>query len=165
MPVTALLGPRQSGKTWIARTLQVPPENYFDLEDDVSLIRLEGGAQTVLDRLSGIVIIDEVQRRPHLFTTLRVLADRPQQQSRFLLLGSASPSLLSEASESLAGRVTFIEMGGFHLAELPQNELDLAWEHLWVAGGFPAFLLHARCSALTSLEDGLHSSAGGTRFA
>ena len=137
MPVTALLGPRQSGKTWIARTLQVPPENYFDLEDDVSLIRLEGGAQSVLDRLTGIVIIDEIQRRPHLFTSLRVLADRPQQQARFLLLGSASPALLTEASESLAGRVTFIEMGGFHLGELPTDELELAWEHLWVAGGYP----------------------------
>ena len=136
-PITALLGPRQSGKTWIARTLQVPPENYFDLEDDVSLIRLEGGAQTVLDRLTGTIIIDEVQRRPNLFTTLRVLADRTQSQARFLILGSASPALLTEASESLAGRVTFLEMGGFHLGELPKDDLDLAWEHLWVVGGFP----------------------------
>ncbi len=77
-PVTALLGPRQSGKTWIARTFQVPQENYFDLEDDVSLVRLEAGAQMTLGRLNGTVVIDEIQRRPHLFMTLRVLADRPE---------------------------------------------------------------------------------------
>lgn len=136
-PVTALLGPRQSGKTWIARTLQVPSENYFDLEDDVSLSRLEHGAQSVLDRLSGIVIIDEIQRRPHLFPTLRVLADRPEQQTRFLILGSASPALLTDASESLAGRVTFLDMGGFHLGELPKDRLKEAWERLWVVGGYP----------------------------
>src|SRR5690606_4736569 len=67
-PVTAVLGPRQAGKTWIAKFLNVPAENYFDLEDDVSLLRLEGGAQSVLDRLTGLVVIDEIQRRPHLFS-------------------------------------------------------------------------------------------------
>lgn len=136
-PVTALLGPRQSGKTWIARTLRVPQENYFDLEDDVSLVRLEGGAQSVLDRLTGVVVIDEIQRRPHLFMSLRVLADRPEQKARFLILGSASPSLLKGSSESLAGRITFIDMAGFHIGELPEDEIDLGWERLWTVGGFP----------------------------
>lgn len=137
-PITALLGPRQSGKTWIARTLQVPAENHFDLEDDVSLIRLEAGAQAVLDRLGGIVIIDEIQRRPTLFQSLRVLADRPENKARFLILGSASPGLLREASESLAGRVNFIEMAGFHLGELPESVHEDTLERLWVQGGFPA---------------------------
>jgi predicted AAA+ superfamily ATPase len=140
-PVTALLGPRQSGKTWIARTFQVPQENYFDLEDDVSLVRLEAGAQMTLGRLKGTVVIDEIQRRPHLFMTLRVLADRPEQTTKFLILGSASPSLLKESSESLAGRVTFIDMAGFHIGELPQDEIGQDWERLWTVGGFPkAFL-------------------------
>lgn len=142
-PVTALLGPRQSGKTWLARRLQVPAENYFDLEDDASLVRLEGGLQSVLDRLRGTVVIDEVQRRPHLFTALRVLADRPEQPARFLILGSVSPALLKEASDSLAGRVTFIDMGGFHLGELSAEELELGWERLWLLGGFPRSFLPA----------------------
>lgn len=136
-PVTALLGPRQSGKTWLARTLRVPPENYFDLEDDVSLVRLESGPQSVLDRLTGTVIIDEIQRRPELFTSLRVLADRPEQRARFLILGSASPALLGSASESLAGRISYIDIGGFHLGELPAEELILGSERLWVRGGYP----------------------------
>jgi predicted AAA+ superfamily ATPase len=140
-PVTALLGPRQSGKTWLARTLRVPPENYFDLEDDVSLVRLESGPQSVLDRLSGVVVIDEIQRRPQLFTALRVLADRPEQRAKFLILGSASPALLKEASESLAGRVNYIDMAGFHLGELDPGDMEFAWQRLWTAGGFPrAFL-------------------------
>jgi predicted AAA+ superfamily ATPase len=121
----------------------VPPENYFDLEDDISLVRLEGGAQSVLDRLTGTVIIDEIQRRPQLFTSLRVLADRTEQQSRFLILGSASPALLKESSESLAGRINFIDMGGFHLGELPSDELELGWERLWTLGGFPRAFLPA----------------------
>ncbi len=136
-PVTAVLGPRQAGKTWIARTFRVPPENYFDLEDDISLVRLEAGAQSVLDRLTGVVVIDEIQRRPHLFMALRVLADRPEQKAKFLILGSASPSLLKESSESLAGRITFVDMAGFPIGELPQDEIDLGWERLWTVGGFP----------------------------
>jgi predicted AAA+ superfamily ATPase len=140
-PVTALLGPRQSGKTWLARTLRVPPENYFDLEDDVSLMRLESGPQSVLDRLTGTVVIDEIQRRPHLFTALRVLADRPEPRARFLILGSASPALLKEASESLAGRISFIDMAGFHLDELPPEELEPGLERLWWAGGYPRSFL------------------------
>jgi len=140
-PVTAVLGPRQSGKTWIAKFLNVPAENYFDLEDDISLLRLEGGPQSVLDRLTGIVVIDEIQRRPHLFSSLRVLADRPEQKARFLILGSASPHLLRGASESLAGRISFIDIGGFHLGELPQDEIHEAWKRLWVYGGYPRSFL------------------------
>lgn len=140
-PVTAVLGPRQSGKTWLARFLNVPAENYFDLEDDISLLRLEGGAQSVLDRLTGLIVIDEIQRRPHLFSALRVLADRPEQKARFLILGSASPHLLRGASESLAGRISFVDMGGFHLGELPQDEIQEAWKRLWVYGGYPRSFL------------------------
>lgn len=140
-PVTAMLGPRQSGKTSIARFLNVPPENYFDLEDDVSLLRLEAGPQSVLDRLSGLVVIDEIQRRPELFNALRVLADRPEQKAQFLILGSASPHLMRGASESLAGRVSFIDMGGFHLGELPEQDGIADWKRLWIQGGYPrAFL-------------------------
>ncbi len=140
-PITAVLGPRQAGKTWIARSLQVPAENYFDLEEDISLLRLESGAQSVLDRLTGLVVIDEIQRRPHLFSSLRVLADRPEQKARFLILGSASPHLLHGASESLAGRISLIDMGGFHLGELPHDEILEVWKRLWVYGGYPRSFL------------------------
>ncbi len=143
-PITALLGPRQSGKTWLARTLRVPPENYFDLEDDVSLLRLESGPQSVLDRLSGTVVIDEIQRRPQLFTALRVLADRAELRARFLILGSASPAVIKEASESLAGRISFIDMGGFHMGELPPEKLASDLDRLWLLGGYPRSYLQPK---------------------
>ena len=91
--VTALLGPRQCGKTTLARSLAVPTEAYFDLEDPVDLARLDAPRQA-LGRLEGLVVIDEVQRRPDLFPLLRVLADRPGTPARFLVLGSASPDLV-----------------------------------------------------------------------
>ncbi len=136
-PVTALLGPRQAGKTFLAKSLQVSSQNYFDLEDDISLVRLESGAQSALGSLHGLVIIDEIQRRSELFSALRVLADRRDAPARFLILGSASPALLKDASESLAGRIRFIDMGGLHVGELPPDELELAWSRLWLVGGFP----------------------------
>ena len=146
-PVVALLGPRQSGKTSLARALGVSPENYFDLEDDVSLARLESGPQSVLDRLRGTVVIDEIQRRPQLFTALRVLADRPGGLARFLILGSASPALIKNASESLAGRIHFIDMGGFHFLELAPVDIEMGWERLWVMGGFPRSFLNGSSQA------------------
>jgi uncharacterized protein len=135
--IVALIGPRQSGKTTLAQMF-VPPDsvNYFDLEDPVSLIRLEE-PMTALRDLAGLVVIDEIQRRPDLFPLLRVLADRRPLQARFLILGSASPDLVREASESLAGRLETIYVSGFSLAELGQEELN---RH-WLRGGFPLSFL------------------------
>jgi predicted AAA+ superfamily ATPase len=89
---------------------------YFDLEDPVSLARLDE-PKTALESLTGLVVVDEVQRRPELFPVLRVLADRQPLPARFLLLGSASPELLRQSSESLAGRMEVVELQGFSLAE------------------------------------------------
>jgi predicted AAA+ superfamily ATPase len=135
--VVALLGPRQSGKTTLARLI-VPADsaNYFDLENPTSLARLTEPA-TALAALRGVVVIDEVQRRPDLFPVLRVLADRVPLPARFLVLGSASPALLRQSSESLAGRLETITLSGFSLAEVGAKAL----ERHWLRGGFPlAFL-------------------------
>lgn len=131
--VVALVGPRQSGKTTLAHTL-VPADspNYFDLEDPVSLARLDA-PMTALAPLRGLVVIDEVQRRPDLFPVLRVLADRRPARARFLILGSASPALLRQSSESLAGRLEVVELGGLTL----QDVGAVALGRLWLRGGFP----------------------------
>lgn len=131
--VAVLVGPRQCGKTTLARTF-VPPDslNYFDLEDPVSLARLEQ-PMTALRDLQGLVVIDEVQRRPDLFPVLRVLVDREPLPARFLILGSASPELLRQSSETLAGRLELVTMGGFSLAEIGA---DAQAQH-WLRGGFP----------------------------
>ena len=136
-PVVAVVGPRQCGKTTLARQL-VPAgsANYFDLEDPVSLARLEQ-ALTALRNLSGTVVIDEVQHRPDLFPLLRVLADRDDNPARFLVLGSAGPDLLRQSAESLAGRIEYIELSGFQVAEVGAAEM----ERLWVRGGFPRSFL------------------------
>lgn len=138
-PVVAVLGPRQCGKTTLARQL-VPAAsaNYFDLEDPISLARLDQPL-TALGELHGTVVIDEVQRRPELFPLLRVFPDRADQPARFLILGSASPALLRQSSESLAGRLEIVEMEGFSLAEVG---LELA-PTLWLRGGFPRSFLAA----------------------
>lgn len=135
--VVALLGPRQCGKTTLARTF-VPADslNYFDLEDPTSLVRLEE-PMTALRNLEGLVVIDEIQRQPELFPVLRVLADREPLPARFLILGSASPSLLRQSSESLAGRLETVTMGGFSLGELGG---DAQAQH-WLRGGFPLSFL------------------------
>ncbi len=131
--VVALVGPRQCGKTTVAREfVPVNSANYFDLEDPVSLARLEE-PKTALEGLLGIVVIDEVQRRPELFPILRVLADRQPRPAQFLILGSASPELLSQSSESLAGRIEVLEMGGFSISEVGSNQL----KQLWLRGGYP----------------------------
>ena len=138
-PVVAVLGPRQCGKTTLARQL-IPPDHpqYFDLEDPVIGQMMEN-PMTVLQTLRGLVIIDEAQRQPGLFPVLRVLADREGQPAIFLILGSASPELSRQASESLAGRVEIIEMRGFDLGELPADTQD----KLWLRGGFPRSFLAA----------------------
>lgn len=135
----ALIGPRQCGKTTLARQF-VPPDslNYFDLEDPLSLARLEQ-PMTALQRLTGLVVIDEIQRRPGLFPILRVLCDRTPPPARFLVLGSASPDLLRQSSETLAGRLEIIRMAGFSLAEVgAENQM----RH-WLRGGFPLSYLAA----------------------
>ena len=136
-PVTMLTGPRQSGKTTLARELlREDSPNYFDLEDPADLARLEE-PRTALEPLNGLVVIDEIQRRPGLFPVLRVLADRRTRPARFLILGSASGELLRQSSETLAGRIERIEIGGFTLAELGPDAIEM----LWRRGGFPrAFL-------------------------
>jgi uncharacterized protein len=136
-PAVALLGPRQSGKTTLARMLLLPDSsNYFDLEAPASLRQLDN-PETALAGLRGLVVIDEVQRRPELFPLLRVLIDRPRSRCRFLLLGSASPALLRQSSESLAGRVEIIEIGGFTGTDVNAAQVD----RLWIRGGFPRSFL------------------------
>jgi len=135
--VVALIGPRQCGKTTLAREF-VPIEsiNYFDLENPVSLAILDQ-PMTALEKLSGLVVIDEIQRRPDLFSVLRVLADRETLPARFLILGSASPELLRQSSDSLAGRITYLSMSGFSLEEVGIQEQN----QLWRRGGFPRSFL------------------------
>src|SRR5436190_24334704 len=131
--VVALLGPRQSGKTTLARHF-VPAEslNYFDLEDLAGLARLSEPV-TALRPLKRLVVIDEIQRRPDLFALLRVLADGKPLPARFLILGSASPDLLKQSSESLAGRLETIPLEGLRLADLGAQ----AQARHWLRGGFP----------------------------
>jgi len=138
-PVVALLGPRQCGKTTLARKL-MPAEHpqYFDLEDPV-VAHLMENPMTALQGLRGRVVIDEAQRQPGLFPVLRVLADRAEQPATFLILGSASPELSRQTAESLAGRVEIIDMRGFDLNELPAGSQDT----LWRRGGFPRSYLAA----------------------
>jgi predicted AAA+ superfamily ATPase len=136
-PVTALLGPRQCGKTTLARFIaEQEPSTVFDLENPVDIQRLSAPMQALRD-LSDLVIIDEVQRKPELFELLRVLVDRSRQNARFLLLGSASPHLVKGVSESLAGRIGFVDLAGFQLWEVGVQHRD----RLWIRGGLPkAFL-------------------------
>ncbi len=153
-PVTALYGPRQCGKTTLARTIahtgaHTARAEYFDLEDPVSLRRL-ADPMTALRPLRGLIVIDEVQRQPELFPILRVLADRQPLPARFLLLGSASPELLRQGSETLAGRIAFVEMGGFRLSEVEASAL----RRLWWRGGLPrSFLAPSDAAGRAWLEN------------
>jgi len=135
--VVALIGPRQCGKTTLAQQLlDADSPNYFDLEDPSSLPRLDEPL-TALRDLKGLVVIDEVQRKPDLFTVLRVLADRKPLPARFLILGSASPDLLRQSSESLAGRIETVVMSGFSIDEVGGS---FQARH-WLRGGFPLSFL------------------------
>jgi|TARA_Y100000310_G_scaffold345371_1_gene464217 hypothetical protein len=133
-PAVALLGPRQCGKTTLARMLTERESefSFFDLEKAVDRRKL-GSPEQALSALTGLVVIDEIQRQPDLFETLRVLLDRPASTARFLLLGSASPALIKGVSESLAGRVGLVDLGGFDLNEVTAD----SWKTLWQRGGFP----------------------------
>ncbi len=144
-PAVALLGPRQCGKTTLARQLAGSSKStYFDLENPVDLARLSE-PMTALESLRGLIVIDEVQRHPDLFPILRVLSDRKPIRARFLILGSASPELLRQSSESLAGRMAIVEMAGFTLEELNRPDLN----RLWLRGGFPRSFL-ARTEAVST---------------
>jgi uncharacterized protein len=131
--IVALVGPRQSGKTTLARAfVAAASPNYFDLEDPASLASLSA-PDTVLRPLRGLVVIDEIQRRPDLFPLLRVLADRRPLRARFLILGSASPDLIHRSAETLAGRVETVHLEGVRLADVGTQRRD---RH-WLRGGFP----------------------------
>ncbi len=141
-PVVALLGARQVGKTTLARELarlRKSPTHFFDLESTADLSRLSDPL-LALSSLRGLVVLDEVQRRPDLFPTLRVLSDRPRRPARFLVLGSASPELLRQSSETLAGRIVYYQLPPFSLSEIGESKADL----LWLRGGFPrSFTAHS----------------------
>ena len=142
-PVVSVLGPRQVGKTTLAQEIAgEQPSHFFDLEDVDALARL-AEPKAALERLEGLVVLDEVQRKPELFALLRVLADRKPVKARFLLTGSASPSLVRGVSESLAGRVALVDVAGFNLEEVGEGE----WRKLWWRGGFPLAFLAATDAA------------------
>ncbi|MFO8072358.1 MAG: ATP-binding protein [Polyangia bacterium] len=131
--VVALLGPRQCGKTTLAGELAESREcETYDLENprDAALL---SNPLLALEKLGGTIVLDEIQREPELFEIIRVLVDRPDNRARFLLLGSASPALVADASESLAGRVSFVDLSGFDLCEAGGER----FERLWLRGGFP----------------------------
>jgi len=147
-PVVAILGARQVGKTTLAREVAARfdgPVERLDLEDPEDLARLSE-PKLALEPLEGLVVLDEVQRRPELFPVLRVLVDRPHRSTRFLVLGSAGPDLLRQTSETLAGRIAYHELGGFALDEVGLEAAD----ELWLRGGFPRSFLAA--SPAASLE-------------
>ncbi len=136
-PVALLTGPRQAGKSTLARTVVDPaPSHIFDLEDPEDAARLAQPG-LALRPLEGTVVIDEAQRQPDLFPVLRVLVDEDRRPGRFLVLGSASPDLVGLGAESLAGRVALLELSGFGLRDVGTEALD----RLWLRGGLPPSFL------------------------
>ncbi len=145
-PIVAILGPRQCGKTTLSRMIE--SDHYFDLENPRDLARLDE-PQTALEKLQGLVVIDEIQLRPDLFPLLRCLVDQPSG-ARFLILGSASEELIRQGSESLAGRIGFLYLHGFDLTEIRSADIDDAW----FRGGFPrAFLAESEEMASNWLDN------------
>lgn len=138
-PCVAILGPRQCGKTTLAhqfsKTLNKSKVHFFDLESPQDLARLEN-PYLALDELKGTIIIDEIQRKPDLFPILRVLIDK-NKPTKYLILGSASRDLISQSSETLAGRISYIELSGFTINEIIKKDL----QKLWIRGGFPRSFL------------------------
>ena len=128
-PVTAILGPRQCGKTTLARQLAV--DHFFDLENPRDLARLEN-PQLALEDLQGLIVIDEIQRSPELFPLLRYLTDTRSEQ-RYLILGSASRDLIKQSSETLAGRIAYYHLSGFRVDDVGGDHT----RQLWLRGGFP----------------------------
>ncbi len=138
-PAVAILGPRQVGKTTLAKTfIKDKAHVYLDLESPADRVRLEDAEAYLLTQENILVVIDEVQRMPELFPILRSVIDKDRKNNRFILLGSASPQLLANSSETLAGRISFLELHPFHLTEI--DTLD-SYKKLWLRGGFPNFYL------------------------
>ncbi len=150
-PVVAISGPRQIGKTTLARQVADAYSgavHHLDLENPTDLNRLLEDPVLVLDELRGLVVLDEVQRRPDLFPVLRVLADRRPRPAKFLVLGSASPDLIRQSSESLAGRIDYYNLGGLGL-----DEIGRPLDRRWLRGGFPeAWLARSNPAAFLWLE-------------
>ena len=150
-PVVGILGPRQVGKTTLARQVAKGYKGTaqrLDLENPADLNRLMEDPVLVLDEMRGLVVLDEVQRRPDLFPVLRVLADRRPRPARFLVLGSASPDLIRQSSESLAGRINYYSLGGLGL-----DEVGRQLNRRWLRGGFPeAWLARSNAAAFLWLE-------------
>ncbi len=149
-PVTALLGPRQCGKTTLAHSVhQFQPINLFDLENPIDRAALRNPIM-VLGDLSGLVVLDEIHRMPELYEILRVLVDDQSCKAKFLVLGSSSPQIIREVSETLAGRIGFVDMSGFSLQEVS----DYSWRDLWLRGGFPrSFLAESQVASIRWRED------------
>ncbi len=138
-PAVAILGPRQVGKTTLAKEFMTNKEAvYLDLELPSDLARLADAESFLIARKDKLIVIDEVQRMPELFPVLRSIIDSDRKNGKFLLLGSASPNLLARSSETLAGRISFLELHPLHLTET--HDLD-SYRKLWLRGGFPAFYL------------------------
>lgn len=150
-PVVAILGPRQCGKTTLSKQFSrnVSEEvHFFDLEDPRHLARLENPT-LALGNLKGFIVIDEIQRKPDLFSVLRVLVDK-NSSAKYIILGSASRDLIVQSSESLAGRISYIEMGGFSIEHLSAADI----KKLWIRGGFPrSFLAESEQSSFQWRQD------------
>ena len=145
-PVVAMIGPRQGGKTTLARQLATQWQgavHFFDLEDPRDAARL-ASPMLALEPLAGLVILDEIQTQAQLFPVLRVLADRTPCVTRFLILGSAAPELAQQSAESLAGRVAYHELTGFNLAEVGVDNT----RRLWLQGGFPRAYLEPQAASV-----------------
>ncbi len=157
VPAVALLGPRQVGKTTLAKAVAKGMDSlYLDLESPEDLLKLSDPSSFLSMHSDKLIILDEIQRAPDLFMILRGLIDKNREQGRktgqFLLLGSASMDLLRQSSESLAGRISYIEMGGLNVLEIGEEKKDL--QKLWVRGGFPdSYLAADDDTAMDWLED------------
>lgn len=138
-PVVALLGARQCGKTTLARQIAGDSAQFFDLESSTDRLAIAAAPERTLSALRGLVVLDEVQLMPELLPALRVLADRADAPARFLILGSASPDLIRGTAESLAGRVAFVYLTGFDIAEVGTDSAQTLWQR----GGFPRAFLAA----------------------
>lgn len=155
-PAIAILGPRQVGKTTLARTIARSKTNflYLDLENPLDRRKLEDAYSYLHPLANTCIILDEVQLMPELFSTLRPLIDESRTPGRFILLGSASPSLVKGVSESLAGRIAYLELTGIGLTELPSGE---GYKAHWFKGGFPNALLTDEATSIEWLNDFIRS--------
>lgn len=143
-PIAALLGPRQCGKTTLAHQIAGEGAHFFDLERSADRQALVAAPERTLSALRGLIVLDEMQMLPELFPVLRVLADRPAAPARFLILGSASPDLVRGASETLAGRVAFVFLSGFDIAETRSSGGKTVWLRVQVRRRAGHEQIHAR---------------------